>query len=626
MKKHVYICAMALLAAAFLGSCRNDIDLRNIDGQAKVDLGLALPLGSIRAAVGDFLGDSQVPGIYVGADNALVYRDTFNIKRKFHEIDLKDKISDTDKKFDVYNNLTAQGLLDGDDYITTTGKQIKMEFPFRLELQDVNDDLSEERIDSALIKNAWFTSRIGRTSLPLEPGWIDSIVLVLIPDDFRRPTGIHLPIVGKKGDFAYNKNIRIDVDQFTLDLLKDHSKGPGDDNVQDYCDLQINFYFTLPKGKKVQITPAARYNYHLNVEFVDFEAIWGFFKPSEDMRDEDSVILGDEWEKWKDLSKVKLTVSEPSINLNIHSKIAGAMIMNGDYLFVKSFETGEIQYATFKTDDVIKRVVRFDGTNGNEYLDPKKSVPGDSIIYNILFDSDNQRGRIDRLFAIRPDMLGYKFNVEFDAGTTPQIRMPRDTRINMEACINIPFKFRKGVEAGYKDTLRDINIASMSLDSIAENTKLIDTIRAAQLKLEVAIENNLPFRVLARLRFFDENGNIVKDPTDSTHTKPLLFGGLDTLIINPPEMRAKNNVIEVEEPTRTYFEINIDKKNYETFTSIKQMEYLVEIDAEHANPLFTGANTLWLSADHGVKATLGIAAQTEAILNFGSDKKEGEQK
>lgn len=617
MNKHVLFGALVLGFAVLLGSCRSDIDLPNLDKSAEVELGIALPLGSVSATIGDFLGNGQVDGIYVGDNGVFFFRDTFDISRTFHDVDLKSKVTNVDKNFDVYEELDRQGKLDPDGTVNETGKQIKMEFPFTMKLNKINSDIYDERLDSAFIENASFSSFITRKDLPLPAEWIDKVEIEL-GEEFKRKEGQIVPVCGPNA-FRYSDSIPVTVDNFTINLMKKTGNLPWREyptNVKNECQMQINFYFTIPSGKKVVIPTTASYNYSLRVRFIDFTAIWGFFKPSSDMRDADTIVIEDEWPKWHDLQKARLPFYEPRINLHIKSKIAGAMVLHGEYLYVKSSQTGDSIFATF--DEAEQKLFRVEAFNHpGEYLS-LDSKPGDSIRYSVLFDRDPLRGHIDNLFALRPDILGYKFFIDFDSLTTPQIRVLPKTNMKIEADMFAPFRFNKGLEASYIDTLSDINISKYSLDSLLADVDVVDTIKTANVKLVLTFENKLPVRVRAHVRFLDENGAEIMDPVDKT--KPLRLSETDTLLIEARKEVFAQGITSPGEPGRSIFTVNVDKDHYETFTSIRQMEYYAELDAEQMEPYFDQdpEYKVQLTKDDNLKAVLGLSAKADAIFDLNS--------
>jgi len=624
MNKNQLLCAFVVLIATFLGGCKEDIDLKNMDKRAEVEMGLAIPIGSMSATIGDFLGNGQVDGIYVGPTGLLYFRDTFDITRTFHDVKLEEKVSTVNKEFYVYDQL-SKGDINADGSVKT-GKQIMLKFPFSMKLNNINNDVSDERIDSALIDKSRFSSTISTTDWSdFKQEYIDKVEIVL-GDEFQRSEGKTI-LVCSKGDFYFNQNIPIDINQFVLNLMKDtdtkyFSWNDWKNNVKDSCHMEIRFYFTIPASDKVYVTNTTRYNYRLQVQFIDFIAVWGFFKPSSDMRDADTVRIEDEWEKWRDLKKAKLPFDTPNVYLNISSKIAGAMNMHGEYLYVKSLKTNDSVYASFNGQR--KRDVFYDGKGvGRDFL-PLSSAIGDSINYTpIIFDEASDRGQIDKLFAIRPDIMGYKFYLDFDSLITPQVRVLPNTNITIKADIDAAFQFKKGLEANYVDTIGDVKLSKYSLDSLLADANLLDTVKTSDLQIVLQFENKIPLRIKGRFRFMDENNKEVMYPNSN---KPFGIGTTDTIRIPAPNIvYDSQGKAHVGEAKKTVYTIQVNKKHFDTLAKIKNIEYFAELDADETNPAFD-KDPDWrvqIRKDDQLKVHIGISTHVDAVFNFNS---EGEKK
>ena len=620
MKKGLFF--YVLLAASFcmLSSC-NDVDVDNIDPQAELDLGLALPIGDLRATIGDFLGNGQVSSIYVGPGDVLYFEDTFHITRKFHDVDLKSKITNVTEQFNVYKELDRQGKLDADGNLTGDGKQIKLEFPFTLKLKNVNSDINDERLDSVMVENAMFTSKIGRTNLPLPEEWVDKVEIVL-GNEFTRNAGKSVTVC--TNDFAYDKRVPITVDQFMLTLMK--NKNPQyyyeyPTNVVDTCHLQINFYFTVPVGQKKQISSTARYDYNLEVEFIDFAAAWGYFKPSSQMRDKGTIVIADEWDGWRDIQKARLPFSEPVVNMYVHSKIAGKMVMHGEYLYAKSDQLNDSIYATF--DEAMTQVSHVETFVDQPYLTLKSKI-GDSITMREVFNKDWDKGHIERLFTIRPDILGYKFFIDFDTKETPQTRVLPNSNIRVDAIIHAPFKFNKGLEASYMDTIQDVDLSSLSIDSLVSGLGIVDSVKASDLKMVIAIRNLIPLRMKGWFRFIDENGKIIMDPT--LKEEPLRIGDADTLRIASPQVTKAQGVtiIDKDHPGETVYTMALDREHFDLLKRIKSIRFYTELDAQPLDPHVNEDFRIRITTEDAMTVHIGISAYIDAVMNFG--KKDNDNK
>ena len=100
--KYLYA-VIAIGLGAMLASCHSDIDLDNIDTSAEVEMGLALPVGTLHATISDFFGQG-IGNFYVDAlDNkgVITWKDTFHVARNFHQVDWSQYISDKELNLNV---------------------------------------------------------------------------------------------------------------------------------------------------------------------------------------------------------------------------------------------------------------------------------------------------------------------------------------------------------------------------------------------------------------------------------------------------------------------------------------------------------------------------------------------
>lgn len=626
MKKKLFLLALPLLYIGLLSGCKEDIDLNNIDGQAEVEMGFAVPMGTMTATLGDFLGNGQVDGIYVGDDRLLYFRDTFDISRKFHDVDLASKITDFGPKhFNVYDKLKEMGYLDPTGKVTVEGTPITLDFPFWLKLKDINSDIYDERLDSALITNAKFTSLIGQTNLKndLPEAWVDKVEIEL-GNEFHRPAGKTVPICAP-GTFHYDTKVPIPIDNFVLDLMTKHNETDWrkyPQNVKDSCQMHIKFTFTIPVGSGVTIKSNATYDYSLNVQFVKYEAIWGFFRPSAEMRDASNIVLEEEWAHWAHFKKATLTFHDPKVNVLIDHAITGVMNMHGEYLYAKNLTTNDSIYAYF--DPSRTQVKRYQSYNRpGEYM-PLTAPIGDSIHNQMLFDKDTYRGQIDKMFVIRPDILAYKFFIDFDSITTPQIRILPDTRIKVRGDLWAPFSFNEGVEANYVDTTKDADLSKYSLDSLIANVKFIDTIKTSNVKMVLHVQNRIPMTMRGVVYFYDKDMNVVMDPNDPK--KPLRISNIDTLHIPAPQYTFSAGISSISAPGEDVYTLDLQKKHFDTLAKIKHIRYFVELDGKDlhdeykADPNFL----IRLNADDQLKMQIGLTTDLDAVLNF--NKKDDKKK
>ena len=615
---------IATVVCLALVSCHSDVDLGNIDTRAEVELGVALPVGSVHATIGNFFG-GRVGKFYVDTvDNkgVITWKDTFKIARNFHQVDLAKYISEKQLSLNVYEKIPAAILIGTNKRITGTGMPITLDFDMPLKLKGINDpdSLDKERLDSALIETASFSSIIKASNLPLEWEWIDEVTLDL-GEQLQRPAGNTMVVYDKNRDhYGYDQKIPTEVDNFTINLMKKNSAGqytPG--QVIDSCNFVVHFKFTVPLGVTVDIPENAAFNYKLGVQFIDYKAIWGRFSPSKDMYDESTFDIGSSWGSLDFISKSKMPFADPKIDMHIVTRVAGALKVDGDYLYAEDAKHNK-HYASF----------RYGGSDHQdfhrvfqkwEYLDPTTSAIGDSTTnMTILFDKDPERGRIDGLFDNMPQLLGYKFRLDFDYSQTPQIRITPNTSIRIDAICTLPMIFKQGVHIDYKDTIKDINISKYSIDSLIASVKVVDTLKATDISLMLRAANEIPLDIKAYMRCLDAAGNIVMDPADPS--KPLLLFKSDTINFVAPKYGKEGGTWRVEQPGETTIIANLNEKELRMFPQIKHIAYFAFIDDETLAEAYSkGLENIRLAEDQGLNIKIGLTAHVDAILQLTEEKK-----
>ena len=126
-------------------------------------------------------------------------------------------------KLHEYESLDKNHMLI-DGKIAGTGITVPLEFPLTLHLDGINNDESYQRLDSALIEHASFVSNITQKGgLPLEWEWIDRVTIELSDKFFYRPAGNVVTIYEKGWEGGYGQDMQIDVDEFSLNLMKNRT-------------------------------------------------------------------------------------------------------------------------------------------------------------------------------------------------------------------------------------------------------------------------------------------------------------------------------------------------------------------------------------------------------------------
>ena len=624
--KHLHV-FIAILAASLMAGCRANVDLQHIDPQGEVDLGLALPVGSITATIGDFLGKG-VGNFYVDSlDNkgVITWQDTFKIERDYHadSLDLTNMISNKKLVLNVYEHLPAASQIGSNRRIIGDGKPRTLRFEMPLTLKGINKELGGERLDSALIEMASFESVINKKNgLPLEWNWIDQVTLEL-GAQIDRPKGNTMTVYTKGEQNDYGSIIETGVDDFVICLMKNRNLNPKTDaslydlkNVIDSCTFWINFTFTVPDGQTVDVPEDAGFEYDLNVKFITYKAIWGKFKRSNDMYDEAVVDLSESWGELDFISKSNVPFTDPKVDMHVVTHIAGAMKMDGDYLFAIDSK-GDSTYAEFLRGAETFRDFKKQFEEG-EYLDPITSTIGDSTTNMIVhFSKDPKEGTIDKLFQNMPQKLGYKFNVDFNYQMTPQVRIIPNTGVRIDAICTLPLIFNEGLYVTYTDTLKDVNLSKFTIDSLLADVQAIDSVKTSDLRMVMKALNTIPLDIKATMRCYDEAGALLMDP-DSVG-KPLLLFEQDTVTLVAPTFAFENGAWKQTAPGETTLIAVLSKQKMEMLPKIKNIIYTAIIDDDSlAEAYKKGQFHIRITEDGRLTLKIGLSAQVDAIVNFGN--------
>ena len=624
--------SMLLLAVGLLAGCRSNVDLANVDTTSDVSFGLILPVGSFKMSVGDFFNADSIPDMYLetvdGDTNVLTLKQSFEYGADFHNVDLSDKISSGVFTMNVYDRIQALGLIAPDGYVHGAGIPIPIDFPMTLHLNGINNNTSDERLDSAWIETAQFISKIYQRNLDsLLWNYVDTIVMDLGPR-INRPKGQRMVVYQKNpmGTFVkeYGVPLHTDVDKFTLCLMKDpHITPPADynNNVLDSCEFHIYITLNIPVGKRIFVPDNAAFVYDLGVQFINYTAIWGMYSPSGEVTGaKDTLDLSEVWESIPFLANASLPFANPQINATVGTHLAGALSIKCNDLFTTDKE-GIKHQALFNgvSHDFIKEF-----NQPGEYLDPITSGLNDSITMRLLFNNTPAGGEINRLFEKTPYAIGYHFSFDFDQVTTPQIRITPNTNVRFAGDVHLPMAFISGLDIQYTDTASDVDISQISIDSLfrQDGGIIIDSLKGTtNIKIFLKSESTIPFGLKLVLRLLDENNNIIKDPdtgedlTLFANEKPELK---DTITITPPDV-SKNGSYWTYTPKESTFMAYLTKAKLDKFPHAKAILYHISLDTDamKAAYLLDGFSAKLMTQEY-VKFNIGLTAQLDAVVHFNS--------
>ena len=621
--KHLFALT-AIIAVGALTSCHSKMDLENIDTKAQVELGLALPVGSLHVTIADLIGN--VSNIYIDSiDHAgvLTWRDTFPDGRSFHKVNLADKISTKDFALDVYQQLSTYatgGTVYGADM------PIDLNFDMPLKLTGINDALGNERMDSAQILEASFFSTLTTQNFNIDWNWIEKVTLDL-GAQISRPAGNVMTVYDKSqgdtGDFG--TAIKTGIDNFTLCMMKNRNLNPKTEydkysgNVLDTTTFHVCLTIKIPTGESVTISSGSKLNYNLSVNFINYRAIWGFFKPSSDMFAEVLTPVGESWSGSGFFKDSYLPFSDPKIKVDINTKIAGNLRVGNCYVFGED-KDGNRTDALFNGQKILNDVPLSSDLPG-VFLDPYTSEIGDSVTLWALFNKDADKGQIDRLFGELPENIGYKFEVSFDMQKTPQVRLTPDDSININAICTLPMIFHDGVYFRYSDTTENVNLSQFTIDSLVKSVNVIDTVNSGELKVILHANNDMPVSIALSMRCLDENGNVIMDPINTSEPFYLFQNDTTRLEAGQYTITPEGGWF-LDKATETVMIASLNQARLNMLPKIKTLIYSAVLDDKSMKEAYSkGYNNLSLREERGFTIKIGISAQVDAVLDFKNDKK-----
>ena len=622
-----YLLVMFAVCLSLIG-CRADVDLNNIDTTSEVELGVALPIGSMSVALSDILGANSPEMLYFRNDGVLCLHYDYDRFEDFHAIDFTQYISNAEQTVYLYDSLNAQmdrlradypdlpkgyvcGLPD-EDFSLMIPTTMSMTY------EGINDEVSSERIDSAYIIEANFEGYLLRknSSTPFE--WVDSVVLVL-GKEYVAKSGNRQKLYDKseqEGTIGYGMTMPIVLKDFSLDLVKDHTQPCSNTNVVNGSSMDVEIYMTIPqKAEKRPIVTDMAVIFGMRIQFIEYTALWGMFESSNKMRDEGSTSMDSIFGNWSTMKDICLPVADPLINIHVTHELAGPLVFNGKYLYVTSRD-GQTHYAEFGDNrehsykyprDAVEAV------RDNVWMEQNPSTIGDSIVLDIVFNKEAEHGRVDRLFTGTPDVMAWHWYIDFDKTLTEQTRLTPTTKLDMNIDVDVPFIFNEGLYAAYSDTIENINL---NISGLMDSISLIDSVKQSDLYVQLKIENRLPLDVRMVLCCLDSNGHVIID--DRTG-EPLRLTQNDTLFIKAPEytVGAEGEMI-ISQPGSLEDAINITKEKLERFEELKALSYTVIVDDKSLHSAFESDENfkIRITDDSRLKLQIGIGTKLGAVFNF----------
>lgn len=582
MRKHFLIDYLIIIFVGvfMFASCKADVDLGNVSTDMELNVGLALPLGSVRATMGDFIGDTTIQYLSINESGVyeLGYSDTFDVD--YHTVLFTENVNIVDTKFKIFEHFPGLPMI-----VLPAGKVDTLDFPMTINLKDINADPNNyERIDSVVITQALFTSNFSLMGdLSLEYGKeLKKVQLILPEHNFKNLDQNRFPnnTVDVVLDERYGVDHPINIPHFTLNLMKTDQISDGViDDITVICRLIIE-----PQQDRIITNPDAGLAYTFKVKLIDYDVIYGWFSSNENLKTTDTIYLAKEMgeDLFDKYAKMSLPFADPTIKLINRTNIG------------IPFEWRIYDVKTFSADGR-EESIGFNNGILSWAITQYPSTPAE--MKETVETIDKNKGEIQKIFAFLPEKFCFSREVLFlsTANRDVQYFLPKNAVFNLSVDIKLPLQFNEGALITYSDTIKDINVSDSLLQA---NNISLDNVT-----LKLVVKNGLPFEISGDFVFLDEAGeafdmNIVQTETGSSDKFVFAAG------------TTQNGI--VTEPSRNVFSVVVTNAELDKLYRLKNIVYTAELGKN------TGAATL--TPENYLSIQIGLSAQAGITLNSQSNQ------
>lgn len=578
--KTLHYLFILVMAGISLAGCKSDVNLGEASVDSKVNARLSLPIGEVSTKFADLIGligAQEQTTVTINERGIIELSIDQHHERDFHKIDLKNYIGT------VENDKTIQSI-NPDLALIPQNTEVMVPFEMSISFNGINDDMHDERLDSLVIEEAEFTTRISTNNLTITDADIQKVTIVL-GDQFRRAKGTRIDLP----NFQLDQDVLIKIDNFTLVMMADENLPPSNTNVVNKAN--ITFEITLKTGENVIIAANSGFHFKFQVEMLEYSALYGYFRPGSQTYDDGSVdapikIPSDE--------PVVLPVKDPVIQMKFTYGMS--MPLN---IFIKEISATH--------SDNTQTFAQWDG--GKTTTKPLNKVlpidaPLDSTVSStVTLGKDTvDGGSIDRFFLKEIKSLGYDYELQIDNGKASsmnmdQFRLTKNTNFILDFKFIMPFEFKPGLNVAYSDTIKDINLERADLDSLAALVPggVIQSIDSAELALYIAINNDIPVDLTLDGYFLDE------------HNNPLPLNQLQGIKIEGATMTGSQ--VTTAKSTKI---VAVHTEDFENIAKTKAIRFRAHLGDDTKPSVFL--------ADQKLSIKLGVTGDVQAILNFDFSK------
>jgi hypothetical protein len=583
MKHTIFLTFCGLFLSTLFTCCKPKVSLGDVDLTTQVETSLSLPLGSVNLKLGDFLGNSTIQGISVDETGQYVFMDTMRFAHDLSFIDIEKYLTPAKYTLNIAEEIT-QVYPEFTNFEIPQGKTLKLNFPINISLDKMNAEAKNQRFDSIVVDFARIIASIKAENFNLTNKDIKKVELE-IKNSFTCATGniITLPITS----YGLGEYMPIELEDVHIVFMKDPQEDPSATNMLD--SIFMNIQIEILTSQAITLQNNSTFTFTLELDTFEYEAIFGYIKMPNILQDSISnrSILSF-WSGWKAFEGTILPITKPSILFTINHGFSVPLVATLNSMSVLS-GNDESRYASF--NGARSKTFRFPSKIAMDA--PYNATTTDSL----RIDYTEANGNIDELFTIHPDYISYDYQIGIDSTSNQkQFRITKNTDLNMELNIHIPFEFNKNVHFSYCDTIHDVNLTTFQLDSLLLEAEYVQDVEKAEIKLYLDVENWIPFNIESQVEFYTKDDELIQlSSMEDDHINLTLQQPMD--IIDGIVTKPSTNQI-------------VFKVNQSDFENIASTEYIV------LKALLKDNNTIVkITPESAVNIKAGITADIKATIN-----------
>lgn len=546
-------------------SCKNDIDLSNIDNNILINESLVVPLGEASVSVLNVINKYGTKNTVTFAGDENIYLQIFDsTEYSLHDYDLTSKVLPINQNL-IMSDLQVAVI---PPMIVST-INVPSFFLLGFNTSGQSDRLHRVTLKDAQIK---FNVNLSPDLLAIPPSNL-SFRLIFPTDRLieQVPTNTVITPSGYGQDFAINYGQLT----FNTDTIINGVKQPGATTLPFMIEIKV-------KGidKPILITPnLSAFSYSMQFTSMNFEVIFGKFRPK--LVNNSVVKLPLKINEI--LPNAFLRFANPQIYVKSTSSLGANMKFQIDYL--KAYTIGDAsseKYAWFNGHTTKSR---------SEVVGGPLNY-GDAPVVQNLSTFDKTNGEIDKLFDTQPypNQIEYMFSVDEDPNTNrSEVFVASDSKVKVNVEVRVPVELKNGSYFELNDSILNVN---------STIGKILDDVDSAILVLNIT--NSLPLKAKYLMTFWNAAEQKITTTIANEYT------------LNSPDVDVSGNVIVPATGLAIQqILVKLNKTQISDLKNTSKIKFTLRVDGKDV------AAPIHITRTNSIKVKFGVFVNASTTQNLG---------